>query len=677
MSPPKPSSPTPTPSVPPTPKHRAMSVGPVQLVSRTFGVAAVRRCRAPDGACHDHLVATEDFGRTWIDLTPPDIPTNMPIISVFFLDPEHGWFVASDCASSSAFVYRTQDGGRRWRRTPTDPADCHAGSTAHVDFVDPNHGWLIRRSFVGEYTMLRRTVDGGRTWTRSRNVPPFGDAVFTDPTAGWLTSMTNGRPLLMRSGDAGRTWSRVALPNPSCCRGWRAALGLPVFSDADHGVLEETWQHAHRTVLVFDSTVDGGRSWRVSDVRPIPGTNHGQQAVSATITGPRTWWTVAGTPNRVSVTSDGGKRWRRAVTPDTRNRLAVEAIDARHAWGIGRVDGASPLLVTRDGGLTWHAAAPRRSRRPNFADLRTVLPLTGVVTALTVAPDDALIGQVVQHWIVPRQVIVRFEPRTGRYVTSAPIRSALGGVDRIAVAGDSVWEAPGNPRNPGSTSALIHLDAATLAREERIPMPAPPVALAATPAGLWVATGRQLVLLDPWTEAVQRTLMFRGHVGHIESSPDGSRIYVTTDGPVRRSTFPLLELDASTGELLARSWQGSADDLNGISSLSASGAGVWVTAPTGMMSYLTLLSESGLTLIAVGPEGTNGRSAYIAGPILWSADISGYLCADPETGATRGYVGILDSPVGTSDVVSTSVGFFVGTESGIARIVPPPACLAR
>jgi len=42
------------------------TVGPVQLLSRTFGVVAVSRCRAPEGACHQHLLATEDLGRNLV-----------------------------------------------------------------------------------------------------------------------------------------------------------------------------------------------------------------------------------------------------------------------------------------------------------------------------------------------------------------------------------------------------------------------------------------------------------------------------------------------------------------------------------------------------------------------------------------------------------------------------------
>lgn len=208
-------------------------------------------------------------------------------------------------------------------------------------------------------------------------------------------------------------------------------------------------------------------------------------------------------------------------------------------------------------------------------------------------------------------------------------------------------------------------------------MAAPPIAVATVPAGLGVAAGKRLELLDPWTSAVTRTVTFSGHVQQLRASPDGSLLYVATDAPVRRDATPLLELDSRTGAELARSWQGFAD-LAGVTGLTSTRDGVWVTFPTGTMASLRLLRASDLRRMALyRPESSNALRAYAAGPSLWVENLlGGYTCADPSTGLVRGYVGIRGSAYGTSNVVATPKGIFVGFGDGIVRITPPSACLA-
>lgn len=156
----------------------------MQLLSRSFGVTAVLHCHAPDGACNDHLVATEDMGRTWTDITPKLLPNGIHIYSVFFLDRQHGWTIAGSCEPSKATIYRTVDGGRTWRGSQTDAPDCHAGSSVRPEFVDPLNGWITRETFVGESTSLRRTTDGGGSWTKTMELEHVGDVDFTDVSHG-------------------------------------------------------------------------------------------------------------------------------------------------------------------------------------------------------------------------------------------------------------------------------------------------------------------------------------------------------------------------------------------------------------------------------------------------------------------------------------------------------------
>lgn len=300
-----------------------------------------------------------------------------------------------------------------------------------------------------------------------------------------------------------------------------------------------------------------------------------------------------------------------------------------------------------------------------------MLSLPGAVTALTVGPGGILYaGSVANHANGgTQQGVVRFDPSTGNTTESTPISGAQVGVNRLAFAGDSLWVA--------TSDRLYRLDGTTLAIRRRLTMPAPATALASVPAGLWVAAGNRLVLLNPSSSAEILTVTFPGRVQQLSADPDGSRLYVATDAPVHRDATPLLELDARTGAEVARSWQGFAD-LAGVTGLAATQDGVWVIVPTGTMASLSLLRSLDLQQAALfHPGGSNGLRAFAAGSTLWVENpLGGYTCADPATGAVRGHLGIRGTSTGTSDVVTTSAGIFVGGVDGIDRIDPPPACLA-
>jgi photosystem II stability/assembly factor-like uncharacterized protein len=657
------------------------SVGPVQLVSRTFGVAAVMRCPQAGGPCRSRLFATQDLGRTWTDLMPPMRP-GMLITSLFFLDEEYGWVVASECEMGRARLLRTVDGGRTWVGERTEAPDCHAGSTVQPEFVDPLHGWLLRRSFVGEYATLRRTSDGGRSWTKARDIPAYGDVTFADLTHGWLTTYdTHGAPVLMRTLDGGRSWSPSSLPAPSCCAGWDERLGVPAFFGPQRGVMPITLGRSHHTVLAFDTTEDGGERWSETTLRPFDGSTLGFSGASVSVVGPEVWWAIAGTPGTLRRTVDGGLRWLTGTLPDARTVGGIQAIDGQRAWVVATSHASSTLFVTRDDGRDWDALDPWAlpGHAGASAKIRTMLPLPGAVTALTAAPDGIVyatsFADHAQGGV--RERIVRFDPSTGSSTASVRVGGGRGWVERLAFAGGSVWLASGDPPRGPDAHVLYRFDATTVAIEQRIRLAWPPTALASVPAGLWVAAGRHLELVDPATSATIRSVDLPGRARRLAASPDGSRLYLTTDAPIRHDHTPLLELDAATGTVLASSWQGFAD-LNGVSGLTATDEGVWVTTPTGMMASLTFLRSSDLRQTATfEPAGSNGLRAYVAGPTLWVVNLlGGYTCADPSTGAVRGYVGIKGAPSGTSAVVETPTALYVGADDGIARIVPPPVCLA-
>ncbi len=183
------------------------------------------------------------------------------------------------------------------------------------------------------------------------------------------------------------------------------------------------------------------------------------------------------------------------------------------------------------------------------------------------------------------------------------------------------------------------------------------------------------MLIDPETGETTRSVAFRGRAELMVADPSGNRLYVSTSAPARNDATPIVELDATNGEILARGWQCCAD-LNGPSGLSATADGVWVTAPTGMMASLTFLREGDLHRAALfAPGGSKGLTAYVARGLLWVVDLlGGYSCADAATGKVIGHVGIKEAPTGVSNIVSVPSGLYVGAFDGLARMRPSPDC---
>jgi photosystem II stability/assembly factor-like uncharacterized protein len=683
-----------TPTSDPTPigssasATRTTSVDAFRLVSRSLGVAIVRRCLAADSSrCRQRLIATEDFGRTWTDITPTkrvagSAPPELALLHPFFLDAEHAWVTANDCERGKAVLFITASGGRRWARTPIPASTCNAGAGTTPTFVDERHGWLVHLEPTGASATIQHTVDGGKTWSREQTFSWITGVRFADPRHGWLAgSNLRGTPGLFRTSNGGRTWTRISAPLPSCCRDWTALFEAPAFLDDEHAVTPVTLRNGNRSTVAFDISADGGRTWRVAArLPPVRGGSNGfPSTVPVSIASQGDWWVLLGRRPILRKTGDGGRTWRSIAPPTDGRIIGLSAVDARRAWVAVLEGRVATLLATRDGGRTWRALTPvaRAGRPPTSAALRTVLPLPGPVTAVTPGQDGVVYASYLPHPNGDRQVIVRFDPATSGVRRSLPIAGGQGGVDRLAEAGGSLWASTGSPATHGGR-ILYRLDANTLNIRERIALDGSTGALAAVPDGLWAVAGRRIVLLDPQSGEAIMSVKFRGRPQLLVADPRGRRLYVSTTAPVRNDATPIIELDAATGQGLARARQCCAD-LNGPSGLSAASDGVWVTAPTGMMATLRFLRESDLRQTGLfAPGGSNGLTAYVARDRLWVGDLlGGYDCADATTGDVLGYVGMKDSPSGISNIVSARSGLYVGAIDGLSVMRPSSNCLGR
>jgi photosystem II stability/assembly factor-like uncharacterized protein len=323
------------------------------------------------------------------------LPPVLALSHPFFLDPEHGWVTANDCERGRAVLFGTASGGRRWARTSIPPSSCNAGAGITPTFVDAHHGWLVRLEPTGESASTQRTSDGGTTWSREQDFPWITGVRFVDPLHGWLGGHNvRADTGLFRTANGGRTWTHVSAPIPSCCRSWTALFDAPTFFDRSAAVVPVTLLHGDRSVIAFDATSDGGRTWRAAAMLP-PVRTGGSGFPSpepVSIVTRTDWWVLAGTRSGLRRTDDAGRTWRSVGIPETGRAISLDAVGVRHAWIAVLAGRLTSLLATRDGGRTWRVLGP--VARPNHpataAAFRTVLALPGPVTAIAPGENEII-----------------------------------------------------------------------------------------------------------------------------------------------------------------------------------------------------------------------------------------------------------------------------------------------
>jgi photosystem II stability/assembly factor-like uncharacterized protein len=178
-----------------------------------------------------------------------------------FATPTRGW-AGGYCAGGLPFFYRTDDGGRTWRRQPLQaPSQCACQTSAPL-FFTPKLGALSVLGFTtnGSGKPLARllwTHDGGIHWRRSD--PPAGrveDVSFADAQNVWVIAQKRGNlrspfDLLLRTDDEGAHWQTIKLPFDA------GAYRLDALSSMDAYGFKVT--PTSSTIVV---THDGGRTWQ-------------------------------------------------------------------------------------------------------------------------------------------------------------------------------------------------------------------------------------------------------------------------------------------------------------------------------------------------------------------------------------------------------------------------------
>ncbi len=341
-----------------TPGHWRLATA--QLESASFGVVVMygpvdcgRRC--PD--FRSRVFVRE--AATWREITPPRMVG--PVMDVVFLDRSQGRIVANDCAKAKAAVYRTADGGRRWRSSLVGSTGCHAGSRLELVSSDKRRAWILNaHDVVNPPFDFWRSVDGGAAWTDRRTAPIAGSVAAGPSGAVWLGQSDFALPQrLYVTRDDGPTWRRRVLTPPAGWGGARLFPGAPVFFGL-RGVLPVTLTRRGRVGVAFYATDDGGSTWRLRSVRAVdflarPRRLPFVRYVPTSIASPASWWIADGrTRPKLAVSRDRGRSWQVSTPALPRaRRWTISAADSEHAWLTTYRQGRAASFTSGDGGRTW------------------------------------------------------------------------------------------------------------------------------------------------------------------------------------------------------------------------------------------------------------------------------------------------------------------------------------
>jgi hypothetical protein len=352
-----PSTPTPAPSVTPgQPMTPAPPGGPVPggftATSVTF-VSTQEAFVLGTAPCQNRvctsIVRTLDRGASWRGLPAPVVPLSAPggtgVWGIRFATPEHG-FVFGDG------LWETTDGGQHWTTAAYPGGSILSLAAIDGQVLALTASCSVQAGCTQPGTLLRRPLAGG-TWSQVTQVTASGAADATDliATQAGVAAVLDGTDVAV-TGDGGLTITRHPIP----CTTAMAQLSSVAAIAPDGLALLCTGQgFMGHTVKTVYTSGDLGASWVKAGMPSTAGDGgtiaaaNPSQLVIATASG-ASWLDYSG---------DGAVHWQTVVTePDGGQGWAdlgfTTASDGVAIHGPAARGFAGQLMLTEDGGLTWH-----------------------------------------------------------------------------------------------------------------------------------------------------------------------------------------------------------------------------------------------------------------------------------------------------------------------------------
>lgn len=220
------------------------------------------------------LLRSSNAGRTWSVVSasgskPFGLPSALGIIT--FTNSENGWLVARPTTTGTASLYRTTDGGRRWKvSTPVDrstkqrlvpldtPRMFSSTSQWQVLTTSTVNGTVgsTCRIFVSSESAPTQWSESGTCGFALNAIGEVNSPFFLSASRGWEWS--DGK--LFITIDGGKRWNNLSsATNMSSFR--LETISTLEFTDRAHG-----WMLLHKLsgTSTFLVTSNGGRTWRAA-----------------------------------------------------------------------------------------------------------------------------------------------------------------------------------------------------------------------------------------------------------------------------------------------------------------------------------------------------------------------------------------------------------------------------
>jgi photosystem II stability/assembly factor-like uncharacterized protein len=369
------SEPTPCPEpvpIPLLPPDQQVNFETLHMINTTTGWA-VAGVEDDD----EHILRSDDGGRSWQDVTPPQLPLNCgqyPFHATgYFYNAEVAWVTYYEpwYGLGPYGIWRTLDGGETWELSPFLQRDTGTFGGFFtwpiIEFVDSQHGWVLIDYFLGagsHGSELFRTTDGGKSWEL---IPELylthGNGLdFIDRMHGWETS---NNPIVIYMGfevtnDGGYTWEFQELPYPSELLDveesdpFSCDISLPRLGSSQTGSVVV---QCERDYFMYNTT-DDGQTWKGVTIPGGP-PEFINSMVGWAIEPPVLVGADADETQMLDLyqTEDGGQTWRQVTTVDWYGHMNF--VDEKVGWAVAESGDETVLMHTTDGGRTWEQLIPR------------------------------------------------------------------------------------------------------------------------------------------------------------------------------------------------------------------------------------------------------------------------------------------------------------------------------